>query len=198
MELEQLFKHIESFFQNNTILTNDEKHFIESKAKLSRVKKKAIIHEASKRCKNDYYIVSGALRIFFIDKEGKEQTVYIGVEDNWAGDLSGYFEKTGSKFFIQAIEDSVILSLSYDDIESLSSEFNHLAVYGRKRIIESHGQIVSRLVALLSESATERFDDFMNTSAHLVNRIPNYILASLLGMSPEYFSKRLTKWKDKS
>lgn len=195
MELQQLFNHIDSFLPPNDKLTSDEQKQITQKSRLINVKKKTIVHEAGKVCKNDYYIVSGALRIFFINQEGKEQTIYIGVEDNWVGDLSGYYQKSLSRFSIQAIEDSTIVYISYDDIESFSSLSNKLAVYGRQRVIGSHCKIVSRLVALLSEPATERFNNFMETSSHLVNRFPNYILASLLGMSPEYFSKRLSQWK---
>jgi len=153
------------------------------------IKRKEKIDEPGKTSNYRNYIVNGAFRSFFIDEEGKEHTVQIAVDDWFVSDFYSYVTRNPATLFVEALEESSILQMHYDDIEPLCDELHSLSEYFRKSTERAFAFSRNRALSNISKSAEDRYNEFLNRYPNIIDRVPQYIVASYLGMSPEFLSK---------
>ncbi|MCG8372683.1 MAG: Crp/Fnr family transcriptional regulator [Balneolales bacterium] len=134
-------------------------------------------------------MVQGAFRSYFIDHEGKEHTVQIAVDDWFVSDFYSYVTRNPATLFVEALENSIILQMSYDHIEPLCEKLHPLSEYFRKSTERAFAFSRNRALSNISKSAEERYDEFLNRYPNIIDRVPQYIVASYLGMSAEFLSK---------
>ncbi len=170
-------------------LTSEEEEKFVSIIKTSRVKKKQFIIQPGFVCQSRTYIVEGAFRVFYLDDEGKEHTVSIGVEDWFVTDFFSYINQEPAMNFAEAIEDSVIFQMRHKDIEPLCKEIHGLSEYFRLTTEKAFAFSRRRVISSISMTAEQRYDEYAEKYPHIISRVPQYILASYLGMSPEFLSK---------
>lgn len=170
-------------------LTQEEEKRLSSIIKTSRVKKKQFIIQPGFVCQNRTYIAEGAFRVFYLDDDGKEHTVSIGIEDWFVTDFYSYINQEPALNFAEALEDSIIFQMSYDDIEDLCKEVHALSEYFRLTTEKAFAFSRRRVISNISMTAEERYDQYYKKYPQIVNRVPQYVLASYLGMSPEFLSK---------
>lgn len=182
---EPLINNIERY----VTLKDDEKEKLISIIKITKVKKRQFIDQPGFISLYRNYVVKGAFRSFFIDNEGKEHTVQIAVEDWFVSDFYSYITQTPATLFVEALEDSVLFQMKYDEIEKLCSEIHSLSEY--YRITTERAFAFSRMRALsnISKTAEERYSELLKRYPGIVTRVPQKIIASYLGMSPEFLSK---------
>jgi len=185
-----IFKHINQY----TNLSEEDEKLIRDNIEIKTFVKKSLLLKEGQINEYDYFIVKGAVKQYFINENGFEQTLFIGIENHWIGDLSGYFGENRSNFFIETIEDCTLIAFPYKIMEKLNNKSHELAFANRKIILNSYTTLTNRLLSLLNDSATQRFEYLMKNEKHLIRRIPHKTLASYIGMSAEYFSKNLSKW----
>ena len=182
---EPLINNIERY----VTLKDDEKEKLISIIKITKVKKRQFIDQPGFISLYRNYVVKGAFRSFFIDNEGKEHTVQIAVEDWFVSDFYSYITQTPATLFVEALEGSVLFQMKYDEIEKLCSEIHSLSEY--YRITTERAFAFSRMRALsnISKTAEERYSELLKRYPGIVTRVPQKIIASYLGMSPEFLSK---------
>lgn len=153
------------------------------------VQKRQFIVQPEFTAKFRNYVVEGAFRSYVVCSSGNEHTISFAIEDWWISDYNSYIYQTPATQFVVAIEDSLIMRIGFEEEQALKAEHHHFeSVF---RIMAERGLAFHhrRLVANLTQSAEARYHQFVNTYPHLVGRIPQYALASFLGMTPEFFSK---------
>lgn len=155
--------------------------------------KKQDLHEAGKVCKSNYFVESGCLRLFFINEKGVEQTVQFALENWWLSDYTSFSTQKRSAFSIQAIEKSAIISLDFQAQEKLLQEFPVMERYFRLIHQRVHAASQYRLKALFSQTREEIYRQFVQQYPEFIQRIPQYLLASFLGFTPEYLSELRAK-----
>lgn len=155
----------------------------------SRIKKRQFIIQPGFVCRYRTYIVQGAFRVYYLDLDGKEHTVSIGVEDWFVTDFLSYINQVPALNFAEALEDSVIFQMRYEEIESLCKESHALSEYFRLTTEKAFAHSRRRVISSISKTAEERYDEYQAKYPSIVNRVPQYVLASYLGMSPEFLSK---------
>ena len=157
--------------------------------KTTRFKKRQFLDQPGYTSNYRNYILKGAFRSFFIDEEGKDHTVQIAIEDWFVSDFYSYITRMPATLYVEALEDSVLLQMRYEDIEGLCKELHSLSEYFR--ITTERAFAFSRMRALsnLSKSAEERYLEFNEMYPGIVQRVPQKVVASYLGMSPEFLSK---------
>ena len=170
-------------------LSDQDKQSLVSIIKTSSVKKKQYIIEPGRVCKSRTYIVEGAFKVFYLDRKGKEHTVSIGVEDWFVTDFYSYINQVPALNYAEALEDSSIMQMKYQDIEPLCKEIHPLSEYFRLTTERAFAFSRRRVISNISKTAEERYDEYSNQYPHIVSRVPQYVLASYLGMSPEFLSK---------
>ncbi|MCZ8217081.1 MAG: Crp/Fnr family transcriptional regulator [Cyclobacteriaceae bacterium] len=155
----------------------------------TRVKKRQFIDQPGfvSSCRN--YVTKGAFRSFFVDQEGKEHTIQIAIEDWFVSDFYSYITQTPATLYVEALEDSILFQMKYEDIEGLCSRNHKISEYFRITTERAFAFSRKRMLSNLSKSAEERYIEFIERYPDIPQRVPQRIIASYLGISPEHLSK---------
>ena len=170
----------------NRKLTDWERKLIEDSFQKQVVDKKEIIFKNGDANTRHYFVEKGLLRMYVIDAAGKEFNILFARENQWIGDLSTP-EKTA--FFLDAIEKSVVYSISDENINLLTNNFSSFVRYIKKSYIF----LQRRLVSILSNTAEENYEELIRIHPELIQRLPQYHISSYLGVTPVFLSKILSK-----
>lgn len=155
----------------------------------TRVKKRQFIDQPGFISSFRNYVYQGAFRSYLIDNEGKDHTIQIALEDWFISDFYSYITQTPATLYVEALEDSIIFQMKYEDIEGLCKEIHSLSEYFRITTERAFAYSRKRALANLSMTAEERYLDLLNRYPEMIQRIPQKIIASYLGMTPEFMSK---------
>lgn len=180
-----LFAHINKFID----LSTDEQDILASLLKSSSFKKKAYLHEAGETCRANYFVVKGCLRLYFIDIKGAEQTTQFAIENWWISDLTSFLFQKTSDFYIQAAEATYVIVIEHRHYDEIFEKVPKLEKYFRLIFQKLHQASQIRIKYLYSQTAEERYTNFSTLFPEFVQRIPQYMLASYLGFTPEFLSK---------
>ncbi|MEL6556714.1 MAG: Crp/Fnr family transcriptional regulator [Bacteroidota bacterium] len=188
MKLEEYSKLIENI-SRYVELTHEEEEQIFGIIKTTRVRKRQFIDQPGFISGYRNYIYQGAFRSFFLDREGKEHTVQIAIEDWFVSDFYSYITQTPATLFVEALEDAVIFQMTYRDIEGLCKKIHNLSEYFRITTERAFAYSRKRALSNLSKDAEQRYVEFTERYPGMANRIPQKVIASYLGMSPEFLSR---------
>lgn len=170
-------------------LSDDEIEQFISILKTTRIKKRQFVIQPGFVSEYRNYIVEGAVRVFYLDDHGKEHTVSIGIEDWFFTDFHSYLTRTPAEYYAEALEDSLILQMKYEDVEDLCSRIHPLCQYFRLYIERALSHSNQRVITNISKTSEERYWEYVNKYPQIAHRIPQYVLASYLGISPESISR---------
>ena len=134
------------------------------------------------------FIAKGLLRSYSIDDKGNEHIVQFAAETYWLGDSASLTTGAPSQFFIQALEDSDLLLLDRPGHEKGMSVPGYAEGF-RLGVLKHAAAKDHRIVSAMSDSAEVRYLDFLNTYSSIAARVPQWMLASYLGISPETLSR---------
>lgn len=166
---------------------------------VKRIKKKQFIIQPDFTVKYRTYVAEGSFRSYVISEDGTDHTIQFAVDDWWISDINSYITQKPATMFVVALEDSIILQIEHDTEQRLKEEFHKIETFfrlGAERTAAFHQR---RIIASLTRSAEERYDDFIGTYPNLSQRLPQYALASYLGMTTQFLSRiRNKKLKKKT
>ena len=148
-------------------------------------------------CKYTYKILKGCLRSYIIDEKGREITLIFASENWLLTDFNSFINNEPSVFFIDAIEDSEVLLLGRNLIVELHNYKKSDLISRIFMLTRNITAINKRLSMLLSSSPIERYKDFIETYPNLIQRIPQKLIASYIGVSPEHLSALRSKTANK-
>ncbi|MGN6268059.1 MAG: Crp/Fnr family transcriptional regulator [Ginsengibacter sp.] len=152
-------------------------------------RKKQNLHEAGKVCKSNFFVRKGCLRLFFINDKGVEQTIQFALENWWLSDYTSFSSQQTSLFYIQAVEKSEVVAIDFPAQEKMLQQFPQMERYFRLIHQRAHAASQYRLKGLFSQTREEIYYEFCEQYPAFVQRIPQYLLASFLGFTPEYLSE---------
>ncbi len=170
-------------------LSEEEKATFTNVLRKAHAQKRQFIVQPGFICTHQTYVVKGALRLYLATKEGLEHTLQFAVEDWWISDFNSYIQQEPASLFVEALEPCEIWQLSYQDAESLCKANPKFEHFFRMVAQKSFAFAQRRVLSNLSKSAEERYDEFYTMYPDIVRRVPQYMLASYLGMTPEFLSK---------
>jgi CRP/FNR family transcriptional regulator len=147
-------------------------------------------------CRYDNYIVSGLLKAFYINAEnGNEEILYFSIDDWWATDLDSFSRQKASIYNIQALEKTTLLQINYHSFQKLLLEIPQLERYFRL-ILEGYlVALQKRIIYNNIYDAEHRYFDFLETYPSIASKVPQYLIASYLGISAEFISRLRKKNK---
>jgi len=181
----RLIKHLRKHIQ----LDEKEEALILSKIALKSVKKKELLLKAGEVCHHQNFILKGCARNYIINEKGVEQTLQFGIENWWLTDYMSFSTQKPSHFYIQAIENSEIVSISKTNLDELYAAVPQLERYFRIVLQKSFAASQMRIMFLFTMSAEERYHHFNNVVPEFIQRVPQYMIASYLDFSAEFMSK---------
>jgi CRP-like cAMP-binding protein len=157
--------------------------------KETRVKKRQFLIQPNFIAKSRYFVISGALRAYVIGEDGQEHTIQLALEEWWISDYSSYIYQQPASMFVVALEDSLLLEITYEAECRLKEESHLFETFFRALAERSVAFMQKRIITNLTQSAEERYESFMERYAVFARRFPQYIIASYLGMTTEFLSK---------
>lgn len=178
-----------NYFKKIIALNNEEKQLVTEKFQPRLYRKRQYILQEGDVCKQMNFVVRGCLRMFAIDDKGNTHILQFAAENWWINDISSFYERKNSKLNIDALEDTMVLQISFENLTSLynvAPKFNRIF---RVLIENSHVALQKRLLQNISSTAEERYLSFIQTYPQLSNRIPQTQIASYLGITPEFVSR---------
>ena len=184
-ELSPLLAHLGRFVSLTT--TDIEK--IERAFEVRNVKDKEHILVEGDVCREKYFIVSGCLRKYVNTEKGDKQIFQFAIENWWMTDYTSLESQRPSTCNIQAVEDSDFICISRERLERLYRDVPMLETYFRKILQRAYEASLTRIHLIFSYSGEERYRRFTSSFPEFVQRIPQYMLASYLGFTPEFLSK---------
>ena len=134
------------------------------------------------------FISKGCLRTYYIDEKGMEHILQFGIEQWWVNDLYSYLTQKPSKNFIQAVEESVVLQIHKESLEKLFKDVPSIERFFRLRIQSGYVALQERTIDSMSQTAEQRYQEFLSKYRHIEQRVPQYMVASYLGITPEFLS----------
>lgn len=170
-------------------LTDDEQALVLSKVIHRKYLRGQYVLQQGDVCQYESFVVSGCLKSFHVDTNGHEHIVMFAIEDWWTGDLGSFFTQTPSAFNIQCLEPSELLQISHRDLEELYLAVPKLERFFRIIIQKAYVASQHRLVGNFSQQAKERYLQFRSQYAKIDQRVPQYMIASYLGITPEFLSR---------
>lgn len=177
------------FLKQRVKVTDEEALQFASFFREKTLRKKQLIVQPGFVAQHRFYVTEGALRSFITNPSGDETTIALAADDWWITDYNSYIYQQPATLFVEAVTKSTVLQISFDDeaiLKKMNPKFEMFF-----RIIAERGLAAQqrRLITNLTQSAEERYESFAAAYPQFINLIPQYIIASFLGMSTEFLSK---------
>jgi len=153
------------------------------------IKKRQFIGQPKFTATHRNYVVRGAFRAYVICKDGHDHTIQFAIDDWWISDFNSYIFQEPAELFVVALEDSIILQISYEDEQKLKAANHKFETYFRRTAELATAAMQRRIISNLTQAAPKRYSSFIDKYPNIVQRVPQYALASFLGMTTEYLSK---------
>lgn len=177
------------YIRKHISLTNEEEAFLLSKLNYRRYLKGQYIVQQGDVCMQTNFLISGCTKTFFLDEKGQEHIVLFAIEDWWTSDIGSYITQSASDFNVQCIEDTEVIQFQYHYEEELYKEIPKLERLFRKMLEKALVSSQKRIVGNFSLSAKEQYLQFKKQYPTIEQRVPQYMVASYLGITKEFLSK---------
>jgi CRP/FNR family transcriptional regulator, anaerobic regulatory protein len=181
------------YFNRLLPLNKDEQELVSSKFQPRFFRKRQYVLQEGDVCTQYNFVVRGCLRMYKIDEQGSTHILQFAAENWWIVDLGSFYSEGPSELNIDALEDTVVLQISHNNLVELYTSAPKFHRIFRVLIENSFVQLQKRLLQYISSSAEQRYQLFLDTYAHLVNRLSQTQIASFLGITPEFLSRLRNK-----
>jgi len=182
---QELLDHIKKYVQ----LDSRGKEIFCEKLEFKKLKKKEFLLEPGKLCKGNYFVIKGCTRQFFINKKLTEQIIQFGIENWWVADQDSLLNNQPAACYIQAVEETELLLLNEKDRLLLFKEVPLLETYFGIMMQKSFVASQRRIGYIFNMTEEERYRHFTKLFPDFVQRVPQYMLASYLGFTPQFLSR---------
>ncbi len=169
-------------------ISDEESLLISEAFKIKTIKKKEILLEPGDASNHMRFVADGCLKVYTLDTESNERILQFGIRGWWINDLFAYLTKCPSTYFIQAIMDSQVLQIHRDQLEELFDKIPMIDRFYRIKTQNAYVALQERTIRAMSEPVEERYNRFINQYRDMEQMIPQYMIASYLGVTPEHLS----------
>lgn len=183
---------MESFFtylSENAKVTRSQFEMIKPLLQTKFFEKGKIILSKGEVCHHSFFVEKGLLRMYSINREGKECVIQFAPENWFMSERSSAFFNEPSDYFIDAIENSSVILIDQKFMEKaleVSPQFRNY----NEILLQNHVRhLQNRINLLISASAEERYMNFIKLYSDLTLRVPQWMIASYLGIAPESLSR---------
>ena len=144
-------------------------------------------------CKHTNFIISGCTKNFYVDQQGQEHIVTFAIENWWSADLSSFITQTPSDFNVKCIEATEVIQFTYQNQDEIFQNIPKMETLFRKLLEKALVSSQKRIVNNFSLSAKDQYLYFKKQFSTIEQRVPQYMVASYLGITKEFLSKIKTE-----
>ncbi len=182
---EQFKKHLDKFIK----ISDDEFADITGYFEQQTLKKKENVLTEGQICKASYFVLDGILRKFFINEKGVQHTTEFAIENWWMTETFSYINQTATEFYIQAVLPTEVLVIRQNAFDDLLEKHPVMEKYFRMVYQKAYAAAQMRVKLLYEHSREELYRQFLKNQPAFLQRVPQYLVASYLGFTPEYLSE---------
>jgi len=180
-----LFEDISKTIQ----LTDEDKIILNEYFKVKKLRKKQYFLQEGNVAFHTAWVAKGCLRTYSVNKNGIEQTMQFSIEGWWATDIFSFLTGEPALYNIEAIEDSELLIIDKVGREKVFEKVPGFERLMRLLVEKNLVANQQRLNALMGQNADERYLSFIKKYPKIVQRVPQHMIASYLGITPETLSR---------
>lgn len=177
------------YLKNHIDLTQEEESILLSKITNRKYLKGQYLVQQGDICKYESFVIKGCLKTFFVDNDGSEHVIMFSIENWWTADLSSFFTQTPADNNVICLENTEVIQISHEIIEELYKLIPKLERFFRILFQNSIIAFEKRLVRNFSMTAKERYLHFKKQYPKIEQRVPQYAIASYIGVTKEFLSK---------
>lgn len=182
-------EQLREYISKHVRLDEQEMEQFTSSFKEVTIKKRQFIVQPDFINRHRAFVIKGAFRSYTIDESGREYTLQFAIENWWVSDFNSYIYQHPATLFIVALEDSTILRIEHRKEEELKKANHKFETFFRIMAEKGLAFEHRRILLNLTLSAEERYQNFLSNFPNFVQRVPQYALASYLGMTTEFLSR---------
>jgi CRP-like cAMP-binding protein len=180
-----LINHISKYIQ----LNENSVEILQKYFKSTSYKKKDFLLKEEQICNSIHFVEKGCLRMYFINDKLNEQITQFALESWWISDYFSFTNNIPSAYYIQTVEKSEILSIDSINFEALLKELPQMERYFRIIMQRNVAASQLRIKQMYELSKVEFYLQFCTSFPEFIQRVPQYMIASYLGLTPEYVSE---------
>ncbi len=184
---------MQDFFEylNKSVDINDEaKSFISSVIKIRKFNKgDVLITQGQSEVLNNYFVFSGCLRSYVIDKDGNDHTVEFAIKDWWISDYIAIHTDELASLTIECLTESKVIEFNAKELDGIYARFPEFESYQRHNLERHVVSLYKRILNQLQLSAVERYDLFLNQYPDIEQYTRNFHIASYLGITQQSLSR---------
>lgn len=170
-------------------LTDEQAMAITEKLQLRKLRKKQWLVTPGEYCKTEFFVNKGCLRAYYLDDDGHQHIIKFASEGWWISDIESLFNGTPATLYVEALEDSEVIVLPRASQEELFELIPPLNKYFRLVYQKALANSSGRLLRTISGTAEQHYLQFVQQYPDMEQRVPQYMIASYLGVTPEFLSK---------
>lgn len=175
--------------RTNVDLTPEQMEILCQGSRTIEVARGEFLLSRGEMCKHRFFIERGAVREYYIDERGREHLLLFATEGYYLMSVDSVLMGLPSSYFIQAIEDTRVLMLDDEQVRRLVASDPAFEQYERSLLHEHIQMLQRRIISLISGSAQERYLEFVQLYPEVMLRVPQTMVASFLGITPESLSR---------
>lgn len=184
-----MFELLFQKFDEKVQLKEDERQLSKSFFIPKKLRKKQYLLQEGDVSRHVAFVEKGLLRCYTIDDRGNEQILQFALEGWWIADQYSFLTNTPSRYNIDALEDCELLLLTKESEAQMLEQIPALERYFRILLQKSLIATIQRLESSLNDTAEEKYHRLVTNCPNIVERIPQHMLASAIGITPETLSR---------
>jgi CRP-like cAMP-binding protein len=175
--------------KNSISLSTEAEKYIHSIANEKRVLKGEILIREGQIVNKTYFVKQGSLRSFCVDKEGKEHTLQFAIKDWWISDFMAIYNNEPASLTVECISDSAVIEFNAQKLNEIYLQFPEFEPFQRKNLERHVVSLHKRILNQLQLTALERYNLFLEQYPNIEQHVPNYHIASYLGITQQSLSR---------
>jgi CRP-like cAMP-binding protein len=184
-----MFPFLATYLIEKGGLTNDELSLVERVAIPKKIRKRQYVLQEGDVSYYNSFVVKGCFRLYRVGKDGEEHIMRFAIENWWISDYTSYQSGLPSKFNIDALEDGELLMIKKEQFDALVDTIPRFKKLIEKLDCKNYEVHQNRILSNISETAEEKYNNFIRTCPMIYDRIPLHMIASFLGLSRETLSR---------
>ena len=175
--------------KNSISLSAQAEEYIYSISTEKTVSKGEILIREGQTVNKTFFVTQGSLRSFCVDKEGKEHTLQFAIRDWWISDFIAIYGNKPASLTVECISDSSVIEFNAQKLNEIYLQFPEFEPFQRKNLERHVVSLHKRILNQLQLTALERYNLFLEQYPNIEQHVPNYHIASYLGITQQSLSR---------